>query len=186
MRRPRWLPLVPPPASSTDQFDLPQTSLLSGESSEEREARLRLVRRQAFRFYSAVRDQLGEQETKTLFRGFWKRREGGQRGSRKPERDEALLKEYDERLRMAASQDERSRLPAEIAREADARSPGVFGNSAGAIEKQIRRLLVRRSRRQALIAARSRRWRGMWGQPQTGSLLTDGAENESSNEPDTN
>jgi hypothetical protein len=185
MRRPSSLPLTPLPPGATDRFDLPRTSFLSeaSESDAEREARLRAVHRQAFKFYRAVCDQLGEDETKKLFEEFWKRREGRQRGSTKPERDRALLEEYDDRYVMTTSDAERESLRRKIAESAHDRFPGVFGNSPSAIDKHLQRLIDSRERRQALIAAQSRRWKQG---PQIGSLLIDEIENESPEGPDTN
>jgi hypothetical protein len=186
MRRPKWPPLIPLPPRATDRFDLPRTSLLSEacESAEERKARLRTVRRQAFMFYKTVCDQLGQDETKKLFDGFWKRRPGRQRGPTNPDRDRALLEEYDDRHALTTSDAERERLPREIGHLANDRFPGVFGNSASAIEKHLRRLTTSRERRQSLIAARSRRWAR--GQHQTSSHLIEEIENDPPKEPDTN
>jgi hypothetical protein len=182
MRRPMRLPpMISLPPRATDEFGLPRTSFLSEacEPAEEREDRLRAVRRQAFKFYRAVCGHLGEEEAKKLFGGFWKRREGRRRGSTNPEKDRALLEEYDDRLAKTRCDAERERLFREIGELARDRFPGVFGNSAPAIEQHLRRLVASRKRALALIAAQSRRWSQSQPQPPVLLLIEE-------TEPDTN
>jgi hypothetical protein len=183
MRPPRRLPPITSlPPHATDEFGLPRTSFLSEacESGEEREDQLRAVRRQAFKFYRAACGVLGEEETKKLFEGFWKRREGRRRGSTNPEKDRALLEEYNDRLALTRCAAERERLFREIGELARDRFPGVFGNSAPAIEKHLRRLVDSQERALTLIAAQSRRWSQSQPQPPVLLLI------EETEEPDTN
>lgn len=162
MRRPKWPQLIPPPPREVEQFDLPLKSLLSQalESSEQREARLRKVRRTAFQFYRAVCLHLGEEAAKTLFEGFASkaRRMGRPGGSSDRSRDQVMLEVHDA-LTAGATEVERMALPRTLG---ELLGP-EFGNSAEAREKHIRRLLHQRARRRRLEEARAQRLTPMLG-----------------------
>ena len=72
MRRPSW-PQLTRPVPKTDEFGLPLRSHIGQvffEPADEREQRLRLVRRFAFRAYRAVCRHLGEEQARKLFAGY--------------------------------------------------------------------------------------------------------------------
>ncbi len=158
MRRSKWPPLIPPPFRDAEQFDLPLTSVLSQacETPKQREARLRVVRRSAFRFYQAVCSHLGQQDAKKLFDGFTSKpvRTGAPSGPKDQERDRELLAKYDGFVAKNAMAS-----PAAVAQWLFKKpNQGTrFGSSPGAVERHIRRLLHQRIRRRALEEAQWRR-----------------------------
>jgi hypothetical protein len=168
MRRPMW-PKLTPTVSKTDEFGLPLTSLLSEalEPADEREKRLRIVRRFALRAYRAVCLHLGEDGARQLFNSLASPapvRRGRKRGSMDSRRDDELLARYNAAVSELASEADVKSLPMRLAmilydasRKSEA--PGKLGNSAQAIEKHIRRLLDRRSRLENLERARAQRLR---------------------------
>lgn len=159
MRRPSW-PQLTPPVPKTDEFGLPLRSHMGQvifEPADEREQKLRLVRRFAFRAYRAVCRHLGEEQARKLFAGFISPspREERPRGPHDARRDRALLAEHGRLAAKATTLAERAKLPRRVA---ESRVRG-FENTAEADEKQLRRLLHRQERETALLLARSDRLR---------------------------
>ena len=160
MRTPLWLPLYPPPPSETEDFKLPRAPSRLGamafETPAQRDRRLRCVRREAYRFFSAVGRHLGDDETNKLFDGFTSKpvRRGAPSGPKDQERDRELLAIYD-----AFAAKNAMASPAAVAqwlfKKPDRGTR--FGSSPDAVERHIRRLLHQRNRRRALEEARWRR-----------------------------
>jgi hypothetical protein len=159
MRRPSW-PQLTPPVPKTDEFGLPLRSHMGQvmfEPADEREKRLRIVRRFAFRAYRAVCRHLGEEQARKLFAGYISPspREERARGPHDPRRAGELLAEYGRLAAKATTPAERAKLPGRVA---ESRVRG-FENAAEADEKHLRRLLQRQERETALLLARSDRLR---------------------------
>jgi hypothetical protein len=159
MRRPRW-PQLTHPVPKTDEFGLPlrsHTGQVTFESAAEREQRLRLVRRFAFRAYRAVCRHLGEEQARKLFAGLISPspRDERPRGPHDARRGRELLEEYSRLAATATTPAEHAKLPRRVA---ESRVRG-FENTAEADEKLLRRLLHRLERETALLQARSDRLR---------------------------
>jgi hypothetical protein len=159
MRRPSW-PQLPPPVPRTDEFGLPLRSLMAEvifEPADEREQRLRLVRRFAFRAYRAVCRHLGGEQARKLFAGLIlpPPRDEQPRGPHDTRRAQELMEEYRRLAVKATAPGERAKLPRRVAQS---RIRG-FENTAEADEKFLRRLLHRQERERALLLARSDRLR---------------------------
>jgi hypothetical protein len=127
---------------------------MATESPGQKELRCRGARRLAFKVFEAVARQLGEDETRRLFKAIATRdpvRRGRKRGSTDPLRDDELMSRYDVAASEAADEAERSSLPGRLAvmlydESLKSDAADRFGNSAQAIEKHLRRLLDRRGR----------------------------------------
>jgi hypothetical protein len=148
MRLPRQMgSLPPPPFGANERFELPIAPTFldeATETAEQHQKRIKALRRTARRFFRALSNRLGDEETRKLFESFFRKRRKGRRpGTSNAERDSALLEEYYDRKRTISSEDELGALPRAIAREAHRRFPGRLGSSADAIEKQLRRLLTK-------------------------------------------
>jgi hypothetical protein len=159
MRRPSW-PQLTPPVPKTDEFGLPLRSLLAQvifEPADEREQRLRLVRRFAFRAYRAVCRHLGEEQARKLFAGFISPplRDKRPRGPHDARRARELAEEHGRLAAKATTSAERAKLPRRVAKS---RVRG-FENTAEADEKLLRRLLRQQERETALLLARRDRLR---------------------------
>jgi hypothetical protein len=102
-------------------------------------------------FKAAVR-HLGEEEARRLFKRVMRRPKRGQGKVLAPDRDARLLEEYDAAVRegeTVAALAKRLRVAAGI----------ELGNTAGAIEAQIRKLVREREKRRRAAAFEARRWR---------------------------
>jgi hypothetical protein len=152
-----------PPFPTVDEFGLPSITLLAKacESQDEREKRHRKARVFAFHAYQAVVRQLGGDDARKLFHSIASdpKRKGRKSGSTNPQRDAELLARYDAATQEALTNEDRKAVPRRVAESLakESREQGTsfwFGNSPDAIEKQLRRLLLRRSQRQKLAKSR--------------------------------
>jgi hypothetical protein len=106
-----------------------------------------MVRRIAFKMFSAVARELGRDEAAELFENFGKRRRGRPRGrssARRQERVNELVEIYRSN---AQAQEDRATLPSlprRIAENLDESCPGAYGLSANAIEQTLRREIKKR------------------------------------------
>lgn len=149
------------------RFTVDFASVGGPRTPDEWEKRLRIVRRFALRAYRAVCLHLGEDGARRLFNSLASPdpvRRGRKRGSRDKRRDDELIARYDAAASELTSEVDLKSLPMRLAivlydesRKSDA--PRKFGNSAQAIDKHIRRLLVQRRRLENLKKARARRLR---------------------------
>jgi hypothetical protein len=118
--------------------------------------------------FTAAVHHLGEEEARQLFRRVIRRPKRGLGKALAPDRDARLLQEYD-----AAVQN--GETTAALARRLRADGRGL-GDSAGAIQTQIRKLVKERKERQRAAAIEARRWR-MATRNEPPSLLSE-AKNE--------
>ena len=153
-----------PPFPTVDEFGLPSITLLAKacESQGEREKRHRKARVFALRAYQAVVHQLGVDEARKLFQSIASdpKRRGRKSGSTNPQRDAELLARYDAAAQKLMANEDRKALPRRVAEiladeSREQGTPFSFGNSLDAIEKQLRRLLLRRGQRQKFHKSRN-------------------------------
>jgi hypothetical protein len=93
-------------------------------------------------FRQAVR-VLGETEARIFWLDVAKRKRGKQKGTKKEERDAFILRVHDEWVRLQPK--DRRKTPRLVGEYLAKTHPGAYGGSALAIEKQLRRLLSRRT-----------------------------------------
>ena len=165
-RRPFYPVELPP-----DIFGLHRPSLLGSacESEADRLNRVATVERGVQDAFTAAVDHLGGEEARQLFRRVIRRPKRGLGKMLAPDRDARLLQEYDAAL-------QNGETTAALARRlrADGRD---LGDSAGAIQTQIRKLVKQREKRQRKAAFETRRWRmAMRNEPP--SFLSAAAKNE--------
>jgi hypothetical protein len=160
MRRPQWPGFILPPAPrETEQFALPIVpSLLAQacESLDQREKRLKAVRRETARFFRAVASHLGEEKAGEFLQGFLSRPRGPGHpaGSTDPELDQELLVAYRERLSKAASEAAIRETPARVGNALAKK----FRKRPSALTKRLNRLL----NRQQAQRGKQQRKRALW------------------------
>jgi hypothetical protein len=153
-RRPFYPAALPP-----DIFGLRHPGLLSFESEADTRKRIAAVEKGIEAAFKAAIDHLGEEEARRLFARVLRRPKRGQGKVLAPDRDARLLKEYDAAALKGES------VPA-LARRLHAAVGIELGNTPGAIETQIRKLLKERKQRERVAAFEERRWRmAMRGEP---------------------
>lgn len=146
-RRPFYPPVVIPP----DILGLQHLGLLTGESEAETRRRIAAVEAGVEAAFKAAVEHLGEEDARRLFARVVRRPKRGQGKGLAPDRDARLLKEYDAAARNGET-------VAALARRLH--TAGIeLGNTADAIETQIRKLVKERNRRQRAAAFEARRWR---------------------------
>lgn len=136
-----------------DIFELEHLTILEQacESKVEKQKRIATVKKGVAAAFKAAVVHLGDEEARCLFRNVLRRPKRGQGKMLAPDRNARLLKEYD-----AASQ--KGEPVAALARRL--RKAGIeLGNTAGAIETQIRKLVKEREKYQRAAAVEARRWR---------------------------
>jgi hypothetical protein len=148
-RRPFYPVALPP-----DIFGLRHLSLLEQACESEAETRKRIVtvEKGVGAAFKAAVEHLGEEEARRLFAHVLRRPKRGQGKMLAPDRDTRLLKEYD------AAAPKRESVAA-VARRLHAAVGMELGNTPGAIETQIRKLLKEREQRERSAAFEARRWR---------------------------
>ena len=146
-RRPFYPVPLPP-----DIFGLRRPGILNLESEAETRERIATVETGVETAFKAAIDHLGEEEARRLFARVLRRPRRGQGKMLAPDRDARLLKEYD----AAAPKGERV---AALARRLHAAVGMELGNTPGAIETQIRKLVKERRQRERAAAFEARRWR---------------------------
>jgi hypothetical protein len=146
-RRPFYPVALPP-----DIFGLRHVGVLSFESEAETRKRIDTVEKGVEAAFKAAVEHLGEEEARRLFARVLRRPKRGQGKMLAPDRDARLLKEYD----AAAPKGE---SVAALARRLHAAVGVELGNTPGAIETQIRKLLKERKQRERAAAFEARRWR---------------------------
>jgi hypothetical protein len=150
-RRPFYPVELPP-----DIFGLRHIGLLEHEDETERQKRVGTVEKGVAAAFKAAIDHL---EARRLFARVLRRPKRGQGKMLAPDRDARLLMEFD----AVAS---RGESVAALSRRLRAAAGTEFGNTADAIETQIRKLLKERNRRERAAAVEARRWRmAMRGEP---------------------
>jgi hypothetical protein len=150
MPRRHFYPVALPP----DIFGLRHLGLLGQAFESEAETRKRIVtvEKGVEAAFMAAIDHLGEEEARRLFARVLRRPKRGQGKMLAPDRDARLLKEYD----AAAPKGESVAALARRLHDAD----GIeLGNTPGAIETQVRKLLKERKQREKAAAFEARRWR---------------------------
>jgi hypothetical protein len=145
------------PLPTHDRFGLPTFTLL--ESDEDHERRVARVEAFVAQAYKTVVDHLGEERARQLFVGATKRPRGkhGKRKELSADRDWTLVKELDAEVGRCGEGD--ASAVARVSRRLFAEKGKELGASAAAIERQLRRLLAARTKRQAREARRWRQWR---------------------------
>lgn len=146
-RRPFYPVALPP-----DIFGLRHPGLLSFESEMETRQRISMVETGVEAAFKAAINHLGEDDARRLFASVLRRPKRGRGKMLRPDRDTRLLEEYD----AAAPKGE---SVAALARRLYAAVGMELGNTPGAIETQIRKLLKERKRRERTAAFEARRWR---------------------------
>jgi hypothetical protein len=152
MKMPRR-PFYPPVALPLDIFGLHQLSLLGEacESETEKQKRIATVEKGVVAAFKAAVGHLGEEAARRLFARVVRRPKRGQGKILAPDRDARSLKEHDAAIRNGET-------VAALARRL--RADGIeLGNTAGAIETQIRKLVKERKKRERAAAFEARRWR---------------------------
>jgi hypothetical protein len=161
MKMPRR-PFYPPVALPPDIFDLHQLSLLGEacESEAEKQRRIATAEKGVVAALKAAVGHLGEEAARRLFARVVRRPKRGLGKMLAPDRDARLLKEYDAAVRNGEP-------VAALARRL--RAGGIeLGNTADAIETQIRKLVKARKKREHSAAFEARRWRmAMRNEPPT-------------------
>jgi hypothetical protein len=155
MPRRRFFPLFPPVAPRPDIFGLHQLSLLgqAGESAADREKRFATIEAGVRGAFKAAVGHLGEDEARRLFVRVLRRPKRGRGKGLALDRNYRLLSAFD-----TAGQNGES-IPA-LARRLRAGAGGIeLGNTADAIEAQIRKLLKERKEREHAAAVQTRLWR---------------------------
>ena len=128
-RRPFYLAALP------NIFGLCHLSLLAEacESKTDTQQRVATVEEGVIAAYKAAIGHLGEDEVRQLFARVTRRTRRGQGTMLAPDRDARLLKEYDAAVR-------KRETVAALAKRLRATTGMELGNTAGAIETQIRKL----------------------------------------------
>ena len=169
MKMPRR-PFFPPLIRCGEIFGLHRPSLLGSacESDADRRNRVATVEKGVRDAFKAAVEHLGEDEARQLFRRTIRKLKRGLGRALAPDRDARLLQEYDAALQNGTT-------TAALARRLRAESREL-GDSEGAIETQIRKLVKDREKRQREAKIEARRWR-MATRNEPPSLLS-GAKNE--------
>ena len=159
-RRPFYPVALPP-----DIFGLHNLSLLGQacESEADTKKRIATVEEGVIAAFKAAVRHLGEEEARRLFKRVVRRPKRGLGKVLASDRDARLLKEH-----AAAAQN--GETVAALARRLRAAGPEL-GNTAGAIQTQIRKLVKARQNRERDAAFEARRWR-MATYMETPSLLS--------------
>lgn len=154
-------PWYPPVKLRPDIFGLLHVTLLETacESDAALAQRAAKVEAGVTAAFKAAIHHLGEEEARALFSRVLRRSKRGRGKALAPDRDARLLEAYD-----AAPEAESIKVMARRLRSAGTQ----FGNTAGAIETQIRKLVVARGRGEHRARAEARRWRmAMRNEPPT-------------------
>ena len=161
MLRPLWLSLPPPSTvREFEEFKLPRLLTLleaHDETAVQKGDRQRQVRREAFRFYRAVEDQLGEEAAKALFGVFISNpRRGSPGGSSDVEIDKELLAAYHRRRQNLL------RFKSKGARHVVARAAAdvalMRGKKPASLQRKLSRLLEKQERDAAQQKRRQTTW----------------------------
>ena len=104
--------------------------------------------------FAAAVFHLGETEALRVWANASKKRPGGRTGSRKPDKDKLLMEYYDQLVQGDRRKD--SSLPRFLGGYLEKHYRGEYGQSSGAIEKKIRRLLKLRQEAAAFAEAPAR------------------------------
>ena len=155
-----------PSGPSPDIFGLYDLSLLERacESEADRKKRFKAVEEGVAAAFRAAVRHLGDEEARQLFKRVTRRKKRGQGKIFQSDRDARLLSEY-----KVASQ--KGETIAALARRLHATST-EFGNTADAVETQIRKLVKEQKKRDRVAAFEARRLRmAMHGEIPT--LLSD-------------
>jgi hypothetical protein len=123
---------------------------LEGETETDRRERIAKIEALVPHFFRIAALHLGDVEARKLFRAAVKAK-GGRRAS--AELDAELLRMHDSEV--AKHPEKRGSVPRTLAKHLYTEEPQKFGNSADAIAKHIRRLLITRKNREEAAA---RRW----------------------------
>ncbi len=147
---PRPRVIVPPGflgGPKADRFGLPLVvSLL--DSEETKTGSKADVEALATALFSAAVRVLGEDEARAVWKAA-STKPKGPKGSRHPRHDRLLLRAYDAAVRDAGGSE--GAAPARVAAVLHLRLPGIYGNSAAAIERHVRRLVKERESRPRLV-----------------------------------
>ena len=143
------IPSPPPENRRTDRFGLPIFSLVF-ETEEQTRLRVAAIEKLVEDVFETVVRHLGKTQAKTLFEDCARRKRGNQGGSKSPDQDRLLLEEYD-----AAQRTSTPASKSQIAREFYKRHRG---QSVGAIERKLGRLLKARAAREAAASAEHRKF----------------------------
>jgi hypothetical protein len=161
MKMPRR-PFFPPVASRPDIFGLHQPTIAAGESDADTLKRFAKVEAGVVAAFRAAVGHLGEDEARRLFARVVRRPKRGRGKGLAPDRNYRLLRAYDTAVQNGES-------IAALARRLRAGERGIeLGNTADAIEAQIRKLVKERKERDRAAAVQARRWRmAMRNEPPT-------------------
>jgi hypothetical protein len=154
MRMPRR-PFFPGTLKSRpDIFGLHHVTILGQacESDADKQKRRATVEKGILAAFKAAVHHLGEDEARKVFRQVLRRPKRGKGKMHAADRDARLLKEYD-----AAVQKEESL--AALARRLHVSNGQELGNTPGAIETQIRKLVNARKKREYEAKKQARFWR---------------------------
>lgn len=145
-------PWYPPVELRPDIFGLHHVTLLETacESDAARAQRAAKVEAGVTAAFKAAIHHLGEEEARALFSSVLRRPKRGRGKALAPDRDARLLEAYD-----AAPEAESIKAMARRLRAAGTQ----FGNTASAIETQIRKLVDARRKREHRARVEARRWR---------------------------
>jgi len=162
MKMPRR-PFFPPVGLRPDIFGLHQLTIAgAGESDVDRQKRVATIEAGVVASFKAAVGHLGEDEARRLFARVVRRPKRGRGKGLAPDRNYRLLRAYDTARQSGES-------IAALARRLRASEGGIkLGNTADAIEAQIRKLVKERQKREHASAVRARRWRmAMRNEPPT-------------------
>jgi hypothetical protein len=158
-RRPFFRPVAP----RLDIFGLRHLTLAhGGESAADRQMRVATIEAGVVAAFKAAVGHLGDDEARRLFARVLRRPKRGHGKMLAPDRNYRLLRAYDTAVQHGES-------IAVLARRLRAGDDGVkLGNTADAIEAQIRKLVKERKGRDHAAAVQARRWRmAMRNEPPT-------------------
>ena len=113
---------------------------------------VKMHEREAVALFEKLKSILGSKKAKQIFTNVAKsaRRRTGPRGPRNPAHDRVLLNLYDRMTGRRSIQ--------RLAKSLDERCPGLYGNSAAAIDKKLRRLLRKRDQKVDRLSV----WPNLW------------------------
>jgi hypothetical protein len=146
-------PFYPSIHQAPDIFGLHSPSLLGRafESKADTQNRVAKVEKGVEDAFKAAVKHLGEEEARQLFRRVIRKRKRGLGKTLAPDRDARLLQEYDASIQIGESTAALARRLRPEGRE--------LGDTADAIQTQIRKLVKERKKRQRDAAFETRRWR---------------------------
>lgn len=152
MKMPRR-PFFPLGEMSRDIFGLRSPSLIGSacEKEADRSTRVTTIEKGVQDAFKAAVQHLGEEGARQLFRRVIRRRKRGLGRAFAPDRDARLLREYDASVLNGET-------TAALARRLRAKGREL-GDTADAIQTQIRKLVKERKKQQRDAAVEARRWR---------------------------